>query len=231
VGLLGVALVLGPTGCSWGGASDDAGTPASADAAPTGAAATTTQAAELRAALSYHLTTRVHLVLEHARLLRAAEGRRDDPAVFTARRGLTASADATVEVLAASYSGARAELGPSLRAHDSALLAHTEQLVDGQGDQEAGLARLDERRDELSRALRKVVPRLRAQDVDAALTAQTAATLDAVSALVAGSGRAAALQRTAGEAAWATARLLSVGVAADRGSGWPAAPRRSCGPG
>lgn len=232
VGLLAVAVLLGLGGCTLidDGDGDPEGTSAPTEQAPTGAAATNTQAAELRAALTYHLTVRVHLVLEHSRTLRTAAGRRDDAAVVAARRAVSTSAEATVDVLTASYAGARDELGPALRAHDSALLAHTELLVTERGDPVAGLARLDQRREELARALRKVVPRLRAQDIEGALSAQTAATLDAVAALVAGSGREPALQRTAADAAWSTARLLSVGVAADRGlglAGSPAAELRS----
>ena len=127
-------------------------------------------------------------------------------------------------MLAASYSGARDELAPALRAHDAALVAHTQLLVTGQGEPRDTLTRLDRRRDDLSRAVRKVVPRLRAQDVDAALATQNTATLDAVAALATDAVRAPALQRTADEAAWSTARLLSVGVSADRGLGTAGSP-------
>jgi hypothetical protein len=69
-----------------------------------------------------------------------------------------------------------------------------------------------------------VVPRLRAEDVDAALSSATGTMLDAVRDAVAGGPRAPALQRLADEAAWSTARLLAVGVSTDRGLGLAGSP-------
>lgn len=209
--------------CTPGG-SGDAPRPASAGA-PVGAAATTTRGAELRAALTYLLTERVHLVIEHARELRASGGRRDDPAVVAARRGVELSAAATLDVLTASYSGAASRLEPALRRHDDALLDHTSALAAGDAPAaERTLARLDEQREELARAVRQVVPRLRAEDVDAALSSATGTMLEAVREAVTGGPRAPALQRIADEAAWATARLLAVGVSADRDLGLAGSP-------
>lgn len=210
--------------CSPGGADDAAPRP-SVSSAPVGAAATTTRGAELRAALTYLLTERVYLVIEHARELRASGGRRDDPAVVDARRRVEQSAAATVEVLAASYSGAASRLEPVLRRHDSALLEHTAALAaDDAPAADRTRAQLDDQREELARAVRQVVPRLRAEDVDAAMSSATGTMLEAVREAVAGGPRAPALQRIADEAAWATARLLAVGVSADRDLGLAGSP-------
>ena len=63
VRLLAVALLLALSGCTPGGDAGDGTRAQTTEAAPVGATATTTQAAELRAALTHHLTVRVHLVL------------------------------------------------------------------------------------------------------------------------------------------------------------------------
>jgi hypothetical protein len=126
--LLAAVLVWALSGCTPG--TDDGAPPSAAAAgAPVGAAATSTRGAELRAALTYLLTERVHLVIEHARLLRATGPGGDDVAVLAARRAVEASTEATVEVLATSYSGAAARLDSALRGHDGALLAHTSALA------------------------------------------------------------------------------------------------------
>lgn len=190
--------------------------------APVGAAATTTRGAELRAALTWLLTERVHLVLAHARAVQSVDGRLDDPVVLTARRALDASSAMTVETLAGSYGNARAELLPALRTHDRTLLAHSGAVV--AGERAADASALDAERIELVAAVRRVVPRLRASDVEEALSAGTTATLDAVQALADDSPRAVALQRSADEIAWGTARLLAVGVSSDRDLGLAGSP-------
>lgn len=222
--LAALLLTAALAACSPGG-SDAAAPGPPSTGAPVGAAATTTRGAELRAALTYLLTERVHLVIEHARELRASGGRRDDPAVVAARRGVELSAAATVEVLTASYSGAASRLEPALRSHDDALLEHTSALAaDDAPAAERTLARLEEHREELARAVRQVVPRLRAEDVDAAMSSATGTMLAAVRDAVTGGLRAPALQRIADEAAWSTARLLAVGVSADRDLGLAGSP-------
>ena len=221
-----LALVLAAVGgCDVSGPDRSAGRSAEAATGTpaVGAAATTTRGAELRAALTYLLTERVHLAVEHARTLQAAQGQRDAADVVAARRALVSSAEATVDVLGTSYSDAEPLLAPALRAHDAALLEHTEVLVAG-ADPTDALSRLDDRRDEVAVAVRQVVPRLRAQDVDAALATATSSTLDAVRAAVEGAPRAPALQRVAHEAAWSTARLLAVGVSVDRDLGLAGSP-------
>jgi hypothetical protein len=219
-----LALLVALTGCTGGGA-EPAGDPGSSGPPPVGAAATTTQGAELRAALTWLLTERVHLVLAHARTLQAAQGRRNEPAVVAAREAFTSSGRASVDVLGGTYSGARPELTPALREHDSALLEHTSALATG--DERAASTSfedLERERTELAESVRRVVPRLRTQDVEASLGAQTSATIDAVTAAVEASPRAPALQRSANEAAWSTARLLAIGVSSDRDLGLAGSP-------
>lgn len=198
--------------------------PAASGPPPVGAAATTTRGAELRAALTWLLTEQVHLVVAHARALRSAQGR-DEPEVVAARRAVDASTEAAAETLGGTYSGARDALLPALRAYDTALLAHTSAVVTGEERAAAeALSALEAERTDVAAAVRRVVPNLRVQDVEAALTTATAATLDAVRASVEDDPRAPALQRAAHEAAWATARLLAVGVSTDRGLGLAGSP-------
>jgi hypothetical protein len=132
-------LVLALLGCTSG--APEAPTDRAAEA-PRGAAATTTRGAELRAALTWLLTERVHLVLTHTGALAAAQGRSSVPGVVAARRALDESAASTVEVLADSYPGGRSQLLPALRTHDAALLARTAAPV----DDEAADAALDDAR-------------------------------------------------------------------------------------
>lgn len=218
-------LLTGCTGAAGGGGGPATG---AGDVRATGAAATTTRGAELHAALAYLLTERVHLVLAHARAVQAAGADPDDDTVGVARDArdaLEASAGATVEVLAASYSEATELLLPALRAHDAALLELTSALATGdEAAAEASVTRLDGRRQALAEAVRQVVPLLRMEDVDAGLAAAEAATAEAVRATVEGSPRAPGLQRLAHEAAWDTARQLAVGVSSDRGLGAAGSP-------
>lgn len=219
-----LVVVLALSACT-GGGGDRGGDAPTAGPAPVGAAATTTRGAELRAALTWLLTERVHLTLAHARTLQAAEGGRNSPDVVAARQAFASSAATMVEVLAGSYSGAGPELTPALRTHDAALLAHTSALAtgDGAGAVDA-LEDLDRERTELADSVRRVVPQLRAQDVEATLEASTATTIDAVQAAVDDNPRAPALQRTAHEAAWSTAKLLAIGVSSDRDLGLAGSP-------
>lgn len=216
-----VCLLL--LGCT--GQPEDPPAPPVASGAPVGAAATTTRAAELRAALTYLLTERVSLTLAHARVLTAAAARVDAEPVVEARQAFTASGAELVAVLGGSYSDADEQLSPAVRAHDRALLEHTVALT--AGDDDAARRSLDDLEGaggELARAVRRVVPGLREQDVEAALASGTATTLEAVGAVVAQSPRAPGLHRTAHEAAWSTARLLAVGVSTDRGLGLAGSP-------
>lgn len=199
--------------------------PPAAGPSPVGAAATTTRGAELRAALTYLLTDRVQLALAHARALQEAGGEPSALEVVAARRALERSGEEVVEVLTGSYADATEQLGPAVRGQDRALLTHTAAVVEGD-EQSVRSARdaLDAAQGELAATVRRVVPGLRAQDVEAALAAVATTTLQAVAAVLGDSVRAAGLQRAADEAAWSTARLLAVGVSTDRGLGLAGSP-------
>lgn len=217
------------SGCT--ASTDDDGATESSRPVPVGAAATTTQGAELRAALTYLLTERTFLLVGSARALTAAGGSLDDPAVRSGLDALDASASATADALSAAYTDARPVLLPALRAHDSVLVQHVALLTGGDVEgAERVLGRLPELRNALAEAVRRVVPRLREQDVADVLRSGDEQVLEAVHAVVAGRPASSALSRRASSTASSTARMLAAGIAVDRGLGTvtrPAAELRS----
>ena len=195
---LAVALLVSLSGCG----GDDAPVQTRPSSAPaSGAAAAVSPVAELQTGLTELLVERVHVAAAVTRA--AAEG---DPEPELA--ALDEISVALADVIGATYSAAREPLLEALRTSDRLLGAHAAELAGGGGRDER--AALQDANAEVARVLRRVVPTLDEEEVGRRLGAD----LDAQLSASAYDGL-----RSAGRDAAQTARLLTAGIAADRGLG------------
>jgi hypothetical protein len=211
-----LALAVTVAGCSSGNprAAEPGGevvrpvasaAPEPAGPGPRGAAATSSPAAELRAALSALLVERTYLV---AALTAPGGGEtrsaRHQAALLDA---LDDSSVALADMLGATYSEARAPLLVALRGEDRAWTA----LATTDGHERGGAAQraLEQARREVAQVIRRVVPRLDVDEVARQWSSAVAAARSAAEAPYEQLGAAAAQARQ-------TAHLLASGVAADR---------------
>lgn len=209
LGLAAVALVL-VAGCT---SERDP-----VDAAPTtkgavGAAATSSAGAELQAALAAVLVERTYAVAAATEAVADADARITAPEAAAALAAIDATSLGLAEVLGATFSEARAPLLEALRREDQLLTEHAVALA--QGDAQAAKAVREQLRtaeQELAVVIRRVVPKLDADEVVDRLGADVRAQLadESYERL-----RAASAQAVDG------ARLLAAGIAADRGLGSP----------
>lgn len=203
--LAALALAVPLAGCTSPSAPD----PAPMADSPGGAAAASSPVAELQAGLTALLMERVFVVA-------AATDALTSPGTTTGQAALAAlesSSEALASLLGATYSEAREPLLAALRRDDALIARHAAAL--GAGDAAAaGQARdeLAQAQGDLARVLRRVVPTLDVEEVTARLGADVRAQLAA--------GSYEQLHDAAQEAS-GTARLLSAGIAADRGLGSP----------
>ena len=174
-----------------------------------GADATRSRAAELQAGLTHLLVERVHLT-------NAARGTTSEPERVAAATALDGVAVALADLLGATSAGDREPLLASLRAADRRTL----QDADAVGTPGAAAARsaLERAQDELAATVGRVGLALEAEPVRVRLQQDLAAQL------AVGGDDAYVLVRAAGGEAAATARLLTVGIAADRDLGPAATP-------
>lgn len=179
-----------------------------------GADASRTRAAELRAGLTHLLVERTYVTAASVMAVRAADGSLTAATVADELASLDAGAVALADLLGASYTGARDPLLAALRSTDRLHVAHA--VAQTTADPE----RVRSARDDLVRAqaalaavLRRVVPRLRAEDVADRLGP------DLEAQLAVGGEDPYVLLRVAAARAPDTAELLAGGIAADRGLG------------
>lgn len=215
--VVGLALLALLPACS---ADRPAGTLAAAPATGVGADASRSRAAELQAGLT-------HLLVERVDVTAAARAAVGGPAADAGATALDDVAVALADLLGATYTGAREPLLVALRAGDRRTLEHAAALRapdGGPGGGARALVRLQAAQDDLAATLRRVVPRLGADQVRARLDGDLAAQL------AVGGEDPYALLRTAAGRAPETARLLTGGIAQDRalgGSGGRAATLRA----
>lgn len=174
-----------------------------------GAGATRSRAAELQAGLTHLLVERVHTTA-------AARGAVGELERVDAAAALDGVAVALADLLGATYTEARDPLLTALRAADRRSLQHADAV--GAPAVTAALSRLQAAQDELAVTIRRVVPELEAEQVRARLEEDLAAQL------AVGGEDAYARVRAAAAGAYTTARMLTVGVAADRHLGPAATP-------
>lgn len=205
--VLGVLLL---TACSSSAEPDRAaGRATTQPTTAVGADATRSRAAELQAGLTHLLVERVHVTA--AARSAVGEAQRDDGAA-----ALDEVSVSLADLLGATYTGAREPLLGALRAVDRRGLQQADAA--GAPATAAALRRLRTAQDELAGTVRRVVPRLDAEQVRVRLEQDLAAQL------AVGGDDPYARVRTAAAGAVQTARMLSVGVADDRALG-PAATR------
>ena len=172
-----------------------------------GADASRSRAAELQAGLTHLLVERVHVTA-------AARGAVADADRAETTAALDDSSVALADLLGATFTGAEEQLLAALRSGDRRGLRHADAVRTGSpADVATALADLQVGQADLAATLRRVVPRMPAEQIRARLDGDLAAQLavngdDAFPQLRAASGRAPA-----------TATLLAAGIAADRGLG------------
>lgn len=183
-----------------------------------GAAAASSPAAELQAALTALLVERTYVVAAATSAVAATGGRRESAPAAAALEALDESSAGLADVLGATYSGARGPLLDALQRADALIGEHAVALGSGDSDG-AAAARTQLRRaeDDLAQVVRRVVPQLDAAEVADRFAGQVQAQL------AAGTGTQYAQLRAAAQQAGATARLLSAGIADDRRLGSPGA--------
>lgn len=205
-----VLAVLVLTGCSSAPEPDpSAGRSTTQTTTTVGADATRSRAAELQAGLTHLLVERVHVTAAARGAVGEAE--RDGGAA-----ALDEVAVALADLLGATYTGAREPLLAALRSADRRSLQQAHAV--GAPATAAALQLLRTAQADLAGTVRRVVPRLDAEQIRLRLEH------DLTAQLAVGGEDAYALVRAAAAGAVQTARMLSVGVADDRDLG-PAATR------
>lgn len=183
-----------------------------------GAAAASSPAAELQAALTALLVERTYVVGAATSAVAATGGRREQPPAAAALAALAESSAGLADVLGATYSEARRPLLEALQRVDQLIGEHAVAL--GRGDAGgAATAReqLRQAENELAQVIRRVVPQLDAAEVADRFAGQLQAQL------AVGTGTQYSQLRAAAQQAGVTARLLSAGIADDRRLGSPGA--------
>ena len=198
-----VVLVAVLTGCS---AQPDRPVTTPVNTA-VGADASRSRAAELQAGLTHLLVERVQVTAT----ARAAVAEADR---VEAAAALDDSSAALADLLGATFTGARGQLLAVLRSCDRRGLRQADAVRTGSPDDVAtALADLQTGQADLAATVRRVVPRMPAEQIRARLDGDLAAQL-----AVQGDAAFAQLRAASGRAP-ATAALLTAGIAADRGLG------------
>jgi len=198
-----VVLVAVVTGCS-----AEPGRPLTTPVTTAvGADASRSRAAELQAGLTHLLVERVHVTA-------AARGAVDEADRVEATAALDDVSTALADLLGATFTGADEQLLAALRTVDRRGLRQADALRTGMPDDvAAALADLQAGQAALAATVRRVIPRMPAEQIRARLDADLAAQL-----AVGGDDAFARLRDASGRAP-TTAALLAAGIAADRGLG------------
>ena len=210
-GAVALALVLLPSCTTDSPAGPAQAARPSATTQLVGAAAATSPASELQAALTALLVERSYAVAALTSAVAEAQGDLADPAVLAAHDALAAGSAAVGDVLAARYATAREPLRTSLARIDALLLESAAALAAPDGRlRRRALDEVTAAHAELAQVVRRVVPQLDAQEVAQRLSSDLDAQREA---------RDPVRLRLVAAGAARTADLLAAGVALDRGLG------------
>ena len=217
--LAGLAITTAACGSSSNGTdAGSASTPTSATntGAVTGAEATKTQGAELRAGLTYLLTEHVYLAGIATGTAVAKGGKLTDPAVVAAVTALDANSIALSKAIGAAYPAAEEPFLKSWRQHIGFFVDYTLAVATKDAAKKAKAVKdLDGYRTSFGQLINSVVPELPADAVAKELIPHVASLFAAIDAQVAGSPTQFALLETAAGHMPGTAAILAGGIAAN----------------
>ena len=214
----GLAITTAACGSSSNNASDNPSTTATTGTtAATGAEATKTPAAELRAGLTYLLTEHVYLAGIATGTALSKGGNLKDPAVVGAVTALDANSVALSKAVGSAYPAAEAPFLASWRQHIGFFVNYTH----GKATKNAAMTAkaikdLDGYRTSFGQLINSVVPELPAAAVADELKPHVASLFAAIDAQVAGSPTQFALLETAASHMPGTAKILAGGIAANK---------------